>query len=275
MKFSITSLITVLAVTSNVSAWYVQFLNEDSNCEVGGETEYQILTGNKFDCYNFGASLNGIECDHFRKGGSEKLWECKGTFKALAAKPKHDTGSVCKFYAFNDCSGVGISGEGDQCITKGDLIGDGSSVPQRIASFRCSPRLRRHIRYSRICRTSAKHLTPLCVGEQRNAKSKRCGVACDKTKPCRLAHNIVEIKNSPVEKCCREENVDRSYYDAYTPDRYVVNIGVLTPPFLVPVSYDSFSSSGIAGESKFAKKRRLKPAKKIQDLSTALKILKV
>ncbi|KAG8673772.1 hypothetical protein FPOAC2_07244 [Fusarium poae] len=140
MKFPITSLITLLAVTQNVSAWYVKFMNEDNKCEIGGETEYQIFTGDKFDCYNFGASLNeGTECEHFRKGGSEKLWECKGTFIAKSAKPKHDTGSVCKFYALNDCSGVGTpgTGEGDSCVPVSQIIGDGGSIPQRIASFRC------------------------------------------------------------------------------------------------------------------------------------------
>ncbi|KAH7184545.1 uncharacterized protein B0J16DRAFT_397852 [Fusarium flagelliforme] len=137
MKFPIASLFTLFAVTSKVSAWYVQFLNEDNNCEVGGQTEYQILTGDKFDCYNFGASFNGIECDHFTEGGFDKLWECKGTFIAKSAKPKHDTGSICKFYALNDCQGVGTPGEGDSCVPAGQLIGDGSSIPQRIASFRC------------------------------------------------------------------------------------------------------------------------------------------
>ncbi|KAI1071960.1 hypothetical protein NW752_001153 [Fusarium irregulare] len=137
MKFPVANLFTFLAVASKVSAWYVQFLNEDNKCEVGGQTEYQILTGDKFDCYNFGASYNGIECDHFREGGFEKLWECKGTFIAKSAKPKHDTGSVCKFYAAVDCQGVGISGEGGSCVPVSQLIGDGTSVPQRIASFRC------------------------------------------------------------------------------------------------------------------------------------------
>ncbi|KAJ4112166.1 hypothetical protein NW768_011745 [Fusarium equiseti] len=137
MKFPIASLFTVLAVTSRVSAWYVQFLNEDNKCEVGGETEYQILTDDKFDCYNFGSSFNGIECDHFIKGGSDKLWECKGTFWALSAKPKHDTGSVCQFYGYNDCQGLPSPGWGDSCVSAGQLTGDGSSTPRRIASFRC------------------------------------------------------------------------------------------------------------------------------------------
>lgn len=126
-----------LIITLSSLTCLVQFLNEDNKCEVGGQTEYQILTGDKFDCYNFGASYNGIECDHFREGGFEKLWECKGTFIAKSAKPKHDTGSICKFYAANDCQGIGISGEGGSCVPVSQLIGDGTSVPQRIASFRC------------------------------------------------------------------------------------------------------------------------------------------
>ncbi|CEI63242.1 hypothetical protein FVEN_g219 [Fusarium venenatum] len=138
MKFSITKLITLLAVTQNASAWFVRFMNEDNNCEVGGETEYQIFTGEKFDCYNFGASLNeGTECEHFRQGGGEKLWECKGTFVAKSAITKPGTGSNCRFYALNDCSGVGTNGDRDTCVPVSQMIGDGSSIPQRIVSFRC------------------------------------------------------------------------------------------------------------------------------------------
>ncbi|KAM0227909.1 hypothetical protein ACHAPO_011116 [Fusarium lateritium] len=123
MKFSITKLFTLLAVTQSASAWFVRFMNEDNNCEVGGETEYQIFTGEKFDCYNF--------------GGGEKLWECKGTFVAKSAITKPGTGSNCRFYALNDCSGVGTNGDRDTCVPVGQMIGDGSSIPQRIASFRC------------------------------------------------------------------------------------------------------------------------------------------
>ncbi|KAL6915555.1 hypothetical protein FSST1_007050 [Fusarium sambucinum] len=138
MKFPITKLFTLLAVTQSASAWFVRFMNEDNNCEVGGETEYQIFTGEKFDCYNFGASLNdGTECEHWIKGGGEKIGECKGTFPAKSAKPKPDTGSVCRFYSANDCSGIGDYGDEKSCISVGQLTGDGSSVPQRIASFRC------------------------------------------------------------------------------------------------------------------------------------------
>jgi hypothetical protein len=153
MKLSTTSIVIILAATSQVAAWYgksshllilpsliltfpVTFYDNTERCKVDGETEYQILEGDKYDCHTFGASMDGVDCVHFVEGGRNRKG-CKGLFKAQSAKPKLNTNSYCTFYPYADCRELSIRKDPGQCATTLEMSTVNGQKPDYIASFRC------------------------------------------------------------------------------------------------------------------------------------------